>query len=84
VEVDFGIEALAGDTFEGFVESPVAAAEEDAYAVDGDGQVIGVGDGVGDFSDAEVECLLVRRLSYYLGSEVESVEVLWAVAVGPP
>ncbi len=55
------------------------------HAVDADGEVFGVGDGVADFADAEGDvlrvgwwCCLASKL------EVQLVEVLRAVAVGPP
>ena len=61
VQVDFGFEALAGNALEGFVEAPVAAADEDGHAVDGDGERVGAGDGVGDLADAETRHPARRR-----------------------
>ena len=43
MHVDLGIEALAGNALEGFVEAPVAAANEDRHAVDGDGEGVSAG-----------------------------------------
>ena len=60
VHADLGFEALARDALEGFVDAPVAAADEDARAVDRDGEVFGVGDGIGDFADAEGDVCGVR------------------------
>ena len=53
MHVNLRIKPLARNALEGFVESPVAAADEDADAVDGDGEVFRVGDRVGDLADAE-------------------------------
>ena len=54
-----------------FVESPVAAANEDADAVDGDGEVFRVGHGVGDLANAEGDVLRVGRLAVWPEAEVE-------------
>ena len=43
VHVDLGVEAFAGDALESFVEAPVAAADEDGDAVDGDGEDVEAG-----------------------------------------
>ena len=59
VQANLGVEALARDALHGLVEAPVAAADEDGHAVDGDGQGVGAGNGVGDLANAEVDVLRV-------------------------
>ncbi len=55
MQVNFGVEALAGNALHGFVEAPVAAADEDGHAIDGDGERVGSRHRVGDFADAEID-----------------------------
>ena len=57
--MDFGIEPLAGDALHGLIHPPVAAADEDGDAVDGDGERVAAGDAIGDFADAEIHILRV-------------------------
>ena len=84
MHVDFGVEALARDALEGFVEAPVAAADEDGDAVDGDGEGVGAGNGVRELADAEGDVLRVGGSRILVEREMELVEVLRAVTVGPP
>ena len=82
VHVNLGIEAGARNALEGFVEAPVAAADEDLNAVDRDGE--GVHAAVGDFADAEGGVVGVGVAAVFDEVEMEGGEVLRAVAVGPP
>ena len=82
VQVNLGVEPGAGDALEGFVEAPVAAADEDLDAVDGDGE--GVHAAVGDFANAEGGVVRIGVAAVFDEVEVEGVEVLRTVAVGPP
>ncbi len=84
VHANLGFEALAGNALEGFVEAPVAAADEDLDAVDGDGERVGAGHAVGDLADAEVDVLRVGDVVVDVEAEMKVVEILRAVAVGPP
>ncbi len=81
-----GVETLAGNALHGFVETPVATARHDADTVDREGEVFGVGDGVSDLAVAEVSGLFVGGDPSLSGLEGEGelVEVLRAIAVGPP
>ncbi len=84
VHANLGFEALARDALEGLVEPPVAAADEDWDAVDGDGQIVGAGDGVTDFANAESDVPGIRNVFPGLEAEVQIVEILRTVAIGPP
>ena len=84
VHADLGFEAIAWGAFHGFVDAPVAALGDDGDAVDGEGEVVGAGDVVGDFADAEVGVEGIGGGVLGGAGEVEGVEILWAVAVGPP
>jgi hypothetical protein len=86
VHVELGVETLAGNALHGFVETPVATARHDADTVDREGEVFGVGDGVSDLAVAEVSGLFVGGDPSLSGLEGEGelVEVLRAIAVGPP
>ena len=84
MQVDLGIETLAGNALHGFIESPVAAANEDRNAVDGDGEGVGAGNAVGDFANAEIDILRIGDVVLDVDAEMEMVEILRAVAVGPP
>ena len=66
------------------IQSPVAAANEDRNAIDGDGQRVGAGNAVGDLADAESHVLRVGDLAPTLEAEMQLVEILRAVAVRPP
>jgi hypothetical protein len=59
VHANLGFEPLARNALHGFIESPVAAADKDGHAVDGDGQRVGAGNAVGDLAHAEVHILRV-------------------------
>ena len=94
VQPDLGVQPCAWNPLQRFIESPVAAANEDGHAVDGDGQRVGAGNGVADFSHAEFHILCVGDGAAgpefpdfeFRGFEFEMqlVHLLRAVAVGPP
>ena len=84
MHADLRFEPRAGDALHGVIESPVAAANEDAHAVDGDGEVLRVRDGVGDLAHAEAGVVAIGDLAAGLEAEVQGVEILRAVSVGPP
>ena len=84
MHVELRVEALAWDALHALVEAPVAAADHDADTVDGDGEVLGVGDLVLDFADAEVGGFGGGGLAADVEVELQVVEVWSAVAVGPP
>src|SRR5580693_6078067 len=48
VQANLGLQTLARNALEPLVQSPVAAANEDRHAVDGDGQRLGAGNAVAD------------------------------------
>ncbi len=72
VHVDFRVESFPGNALEGFIKTPVAAADEYARSVDGDGEVLGIGHAIGDFADAEGHilpsegCLFCMKLRWSL------------------
>ena len=75
VQPDLGVQPCARYALHCFVKSPVAAANEDENAVDGDGQRVSAGNRVADLSHAEVHILRVgdgatnsnSRCSLYIG-----------------
>src|SRR5271165_1950189 len=82
--MNLGIEPRAWDALERFIESPVAAADKDGNAVDADGQRVGAGNAVSDFSNAEADVLLIGNLLLYLEAQMEFQQILRPVAIGPP
>ena len=59
VQANLGVEPLAWNAFHRLVQSPIAAANEDEHAVDGDRQRVGAGNGVADLPHAEFHILRV-------------------------
>ncbi len=84
VHVDLGIEALPRNALEAFVQPPVAAANEYADPIDGDGEVFRVGHRVGNLAHTKGDVLRVGRRVVLVKAEMQLVEVLRAIAVGPP
>ena len=54
VHANFGLEPLARNALHGLIQTPIAAANKDRHAVDGNGESVGAGNRVGDFAHAEV------------------------------
>ena len=85
VHADLGVEPLARDALQRLIEAPVAAADEDGHAVDGDGERVGAGNGVADFANAEADILRVGdAFAASRSSRCSLYRLLRAVAVRPP